>query len=193
MAWGPGQGRPEWLPSTPNGGQRRVKRVPVYPKALTARGSKSGRVRGNSLMASSFLIVRVAGRMWALALRSVVETLRIPRLSEEGGAGVPALMGTAVARGELCAVLDLGVLLGFGEGGARSRAVLTRLASGCVLLAVDEVLGVRSLEADALTTLALPGGIEQRTGRFDIGFAQLVEAGGLVDEASLRTALEGHL
>ena len=139
-------------------------------------------------MASSFLIVRVAGRLWALALTSVVETLRTPRLSAGTQAGVPALMGTAVARGELCAVLDLGMLLGFAEAGPRSRAVLTRLAGGHVLLAVDEVLGVQSLEPAALTTLALPGGVEQRTGRFDIGFAQLVEAGGLIDEASLRVA-----
>ena len=156
------------------------------------------------MAAAPYVIVRARGRLCALPVAEVVETLRPPVLVVENG-GVRGLVGTAMLRGEPVAVLDLGELLGFAEdeGGAPGRAVVVRVAgrlggqSGseeaqCSLFLVDEVVGVRALEQEQLQRIALPGGGELAMGRFDEGFARLIEAGGLVDQAlAARVAGQG--
>ncbi len=136
-------------------------------------------------MASSYLIVRVQGRLCALPVAQVVETLRTPVLAREQST-VAGWMGTTMLRGQLVAVLDLGALLGFGDAQpqALARAVSLRLGESCALFAVQDVVGVQPLEESRLQTLALPGGAERRMGRFDYNFAQVIEAGGLLSEAA---------
>ena len=132
-------------------------------------------------MGLPYLMVRVRERLCALPLEAGMEMMRPPVLHAAEGE-VPGLLGMTVVRGELTAVLDLGVLLGFGAV-AGGRMVTLPVGGRCVGLVVDEVLGVREVEPGSLEAIALPGGTEQRMGRFDEEFARVVEAGGLVPEA----------
>ena len=145
-------------------------------------------------MAAPFLIVRARGRLCALAVAQVVETMRVPALAMErlraDGSDVPGWLGATTVRGELAAVLDLAVLLGFAVSLAASqftpgRAVAVRLGGRAVLLAVDEVIGVKTLADGQLERLALPGGQELALGGFDAEFARLLDAGGLLDPQTL--------
>ena len=52
--------------------------------------------------------------------------------------------------------------------------------SRCFALAVDAVPGLRRVEPDSLQAIALPGGAQQQWGTFDGGFAQLINAAGLL-------------
>jgi chemotaxis signal transduction protein len=163
-------------------------------------------------MAFPYLIVRARGRLCALPVEQVVETLRLPGLLPEASE-VKGWMGTTMLRGELVAVLELGALLGFAEPDAASlpnsltapvaripaRAVAVRLGSGpavdsapphrpletCTLFAVDEVVGVQRLEPHDLQRIALPGGGELPMGRFDAGFLRLLDASGLLSASGL--------
>ena len=141
----------------------------------------------------SYLIVRVAGRLLALPVDHVAEVLRFPAL-EAGTAGHAgaALLGFATLRGALVPVLGLGALLGFENNlldVTAARVVSARVDGLPVALVVDEVIGVRSVDAASLQAISLPGGAEQVWGTFDAGFAQMIEAGGLVP-GELWTALQ---
>ena len=155
-------------------------------------------------MARPYLIVRVRGRLCALPVAQVAETLRLPPMPAEttGIAHVPGWIGTTMLRGELVAVLDLGALLGFHAEDVSStpgRAVAVRLAPDPqpapaeihTLFAVDEVIGVKPLEPEDLQHMALPGGGELPMGRFDSGFVRLLDASGLLDPASFAELFTG--
>jgi len=91
------------------------------------------------------LLLRAAGRACALPLGSVVETLR--PLPIQILAGAPFyISGVALVRGEPTPVIDLGVLLG-GAKQDPSRFVRLRLGERAAALAVDQILGVRTLDA----------------------------------------------
>ena len=138
---------------------------------------------------AGFLIVRVAGRLHGLPVAAVREVLRVLPLTGGFSAAVPGLLGMAQLRGELVPVLELAELLEIpapaGEEKSR-RLVRVELnqqgAARRVAFAVDAVLGVYRLSADRLETIALPGGARQQWGAFDAGFAQLLEAGGVLPE-----------
>jgi len=91
------------------------------------------------------LVVRAAGRLAALRLRDVIETLRPLPLAAAPGAP-PFVRGVAVVRGAAVPVVSLARLLG-GDDAPGTRWVALR---GSRALEVDEVLGFRELPAAAL-------------------------------------------
>jgi purine-binding chemotaxis protein CheW len=93
----------------------------------------------------------VRERCYAIALEHVVETMR--PLPIERVAGAPACVrGVAIVRGAPVPVLDVASLLGDAEAVApgieattSARFVTLKVAARRVALAVDRVIGVRSL------------------------------------------------
>ncbi|HEX2657301.1 MAG TPA: chemotaxis protein CheW [Polyangia bacterium] len=95
------------------------------------------------------LICRVRDRLCALPLEHVVETMR--PLPIETLASMPRfLRGLARARGNPLPVVDLGALLGGDTAARPTRFVMVRVDERRVLLAVEEVLGVRDLSLAAV-------------------------------------------
>jgi len=98
------------------------------------------------------LLIRAGNRKGALPLEDVIETLRplpVERLPD-----MPAFVsGLAILRGSPVPVVDLRVLLGAGGAEPSRRFVAVRLAGRPVVLAVDEVLGVRDMEPSAFQGL----------------------------------------
>jgi purine-binding chemotaxis protein CheW len=97
-----------------------------------------------TLTESSYFLLRSASRICALPLASVVEVFRpLPLRPVQGSP--PYVAGLAVIRGAAIPVVDLERLLG-GRGGAEpGRFVTLRVGSRSIALAVESVLGVRSL------------------------------------------------
>lgn len=97
------------------------------------------------------LVSRVCGRLCALPLEHVSETMR--PLPVDPVAGVPPpVRGVAIIRGAPVPVVDLAWLLAGGESHA-TRFVTLDVGTRRVALAVDAVLGVRPIPADALGEL----------------------------------------
>jgi purine-binding chemotaxis protein CheW len=90
----------------------------------------------------------------ALPIGHVIETTRPLPVEPIGGAsGALALVdGVAMIRGAAVPVVDARKLLGI-PGAVATRFVIVRAASRRVALAVDAVLDVRRIEADALQGL----------------------------------------
>ena len=86
-----------------------------------------------------------------MPLEHVVETMR--PLPIERIAGSPRLvLGLSVIRGSPIPVVDIGAL--FGEPEADPQRIVTARTGGRLVgLAVEEVIGVRSIEADTLDDL----------------------------------------
>ena len=128
------------------------------------------------------LVCRVRGKLCALPLRHVTETMR--PLSIEVVAGAPHfVLGLAVIRGAPVPVVDAARLLG--EADAPSgRWVALNADSRPVALAVGSVLGVWPLPVGARH--ALPPLLKD-AGR------DLISELGLLDEALLRVLQGGHL
>jgi len=99
------------------------------------------------------LICRVQAWRCAIALAEVVETLR--PLPVEAVAGAPFFMrGLALVRGLALPVIDAARLLdGVEAASPPRRFVVLRTGDRRVVLAVDEVLGVRAVPKDALHPL----------------------------------------
>lgn len=92
------------------------------------------------------LIVRAAGQLCALSLRSVVETMRPMPLRPLPGLP-PFVMGASIIRGQLTPVIDASRLLGV-EGATSTRLVTLAVESQrTVALAVEAVVGVKVLGA----------------------------------------------
>jgi purine-binding chemotaxis protein CheW len=89
------------------------------------------------------LLVRVSGRLCALPLPHVVETMRALPLDAFPGAP-PFVRGVAMVRGIPTPVVEVARLLGSGEGPG-ARWVTVSAGGHQVALAVDFVLGVRAL------------------------------------------------
>src|SRR5436853_466591 len=97
------------------------------------------------------LFCRVNTRLCALPLESIVETTR--PLPCEPVAGTPAfVLGLSVIRGVAVPVVDAGQLLS-GQRSAPSRFVVLKVGDRRVALAVEAVVGVRSVGALALQDL----------------------------------------
>lgn len=118
---------------------------------LSGVGAPLHRLRGGFLAALHFLICRVGTRACGLPMAHVREVMR--RSAVERVQPAPAFMlGVALIRGENVPVVDAGVLL-TGKAGEGARFVVLRVAERSVALAVDEVFGVRGIEASQLGAL----------------------------------------
>jgi len=95
--------------------------------------------------APDVLLVRIDVRLAALPLRDVVEVSRPLPLHPVAGAP-PYVAGVAILRGAPAAVVDLRVLLGHPDPGPATRWVTARLDGRPVALAVDGVVGTRTLD-----------------------------------------------
>src|SRR5690349_18034720 len=114
---------------------------------MNARLMADGPVAATS-SSDAWLVCRVADRLLAIGPADVVETFRPLPLRALSGVpgGVP---GVSEMRGAVVPVIDVESLLGV-RAAAPARWVTIRLAGRTVALAVDEVLGVRALEAATL-------------------------------------------
>ena len=103
-------------------------------------------------------MLRVRGRLCALPLEHVVETMR-PQPVSSVAEPPPCVAGVAVIRSAAVPVVDVGRLLDPSarvEPGSAQRAlrfVTVRTGDRTVALAVDEVVGIRTLTTDALRDL----------------------------------------
>jgi purine-binding chemotaxis protein CheW len=106
--------------------------------------------RAAEINSASWLLCR-AGRLLALPLESVVETMRL--LPVEPLPGTPRFVaGLCVIRGKPVPVIDAELLFG-GRDTRAGRLVTMMIGDRLVALAVQDVLGVRLIDADALSEL----------------------------------------
>jgi purine-binding chemotaxis protein CheW len=103
------------------------------------------------------LVFRVQGRLGALPLAQVIETMRPLPIEPLAGA-VAFVRGLSVIRGVPVPVVDGACLLGGAAAGAGSdltgsRFVTLRAGSRVVALVVDALLGVRALPGGSLREL----------------------------------------
>lgn len=98
-----------------------------------------------------WLLCRVGSRLCALPLENVVETLRL--LPVAPVADAPRfVLGLCIVRGSPVPVVDLRALLA--EPEARPRRMVTLKVGGeTVVIAVEDVLGVRSIGLDEIDRL----------------------------------------
>ena len=112
------------------------------------------------------LVFRARHHLCALPLGHVVETMR-PLATEPLGAAPPYVLGLAVVRGGAVPVVEVARLLRLGAAprdaerpgrdepatGARFVGVRAGSRGGCARLAVDAVVGIRTIAAAALEAL----------------------------------------
>ena len=130
------------------------------------------------------LICRVHGRLCALPLHDVIETMR--PLPMQVVAGAPHFVrGLAVIRGEPVPVVDAARLLGEEDASASlERWITLTVGPRRVALAVEGVLGVRRLPADGRHALPpLLGDVSR----------DLLSELGLLDESLLLVLQGGRL
>ncbi len=128
-----------------------------------------------------------SGRRCAVPIGHVAEVMRPLRI--EPLARLPSYaLGVSIIRGAPTPVLDLGLLLGAGPAQA-TRFITLRVGARTVALAVDAVVGVRHLSADALATLPpMLGGagdeVIANLGTLDAELLVVLRAGHLLPEAA---------
>ena len=94
------------------------------------------------------LLCRVGTRLCALPLECVIEMTR--PLTIDAVAGAPEfVLGLSIVRGSAVPIVDAGQLLG-GKRSSPTRVVMLRVGERRVGLAVDEVIGVRSVDGGSL-------------------------------------------
>jgi purine-binding chemotaxis protein CheW len=97
------------------------------------------------------LLCRVSARLCALPLEHVVETMR-PLPVEFVGGAPEFVSGLSIVRGVPLPVVDSASLLGE-KGSPPTRFVIVKSGNHLVVLAVDEILGLRAIPADSLHEL----------------------------------------
>jgi purine-binding chemotaxis protein CheW len=102
-------------------------------------------------VADVWLICRVQTRLCALPLDHVIETLR-PLPVEPVAGAPPFVLGLTVIRGVPLPVVDVARLLG-ADGAKTERFVTAMAGNRRVVLAVDHVLGVRTVAPQSLHAL----------------------------------------
>jgi len=138
------------------------------------------------------VICRVDDRLCALPIDQVIETLRpLPIESMSGGKVV--VLGLSVIRGSPTPVVDLAAVLGCVRAGEQAAAptgrfVVVRAGDRRVALAVDEVMGVRTIDPASLRALPpLLRGASATTlsaiGTLDEQFLLVLRSAGLVVDA----------
>ena len=131
----------------------------------------------------SHLVVRARSSLGAIRLADAVEIFR--PLPATPLAGPPFLLGLAVVRGAPTPVVDLGALLGSADERATAFFVAVRAGSRRVALAVEGVLGIRSLERallEPLPPLARSGGAPEAVGALDRELIVVLSAARLLPE-----------
>lgn len=118
--------------------------APATLEITAAHGSKDAQ-------ASPWLVCRVGALLCALPLEHVVEVMRLLPIETVAGA-VPPVRGLSLIRGAPVPVVDAGALIG--ESAARAERLVTiRIGERCVALAVESVVGIRPIAAQALQRL----------------------------------------
>jgi purine-binding chemotaxis protein CheW len=97
------------------------------------------------------VVCRAGGRLCALEVDAVAETMR-PLPLHKVPSSADFVLGMAIVREVPTLVLDAGRLLG-DRPSTLGRFVTVRVGARFVALAVDEVIGVRALPADAMAQL----------------------------------------
>jgi purine-binding chemotaxis protein CheW len=98
------------------------------------------------------LLARAGDRLCGFPIEHVIETMR-PLPVEPAGDAPAFVRGLAVVRGEPVPVVNLRQLLGDTAPRDAARYVLVRVNDRRAALAVDDVVGIRELNASALTDL----------------------------------------
>jgi purine-binding chemotaxis protein CheW len=142
---------------------------------------------GEKLTSLHCLICRVGGRDCALPIEHVREVMRrcpVERVELASRFSV----GLALIRGESVPVVDAGMLLG-GKPCGGARFVVLRVAERRVALAVDEVVGARSIELGELERLPplLAGAAEmvRAMAVLDGRLVEVLESGRLISAAGI--------
>jgi len=98
---------------------------------------------------ASYLICSSAGRLWAIPVEHVVETMR-PLPLEPMGEMPPFVLGISIVRGAAVPVVHLARLADPANAAPANRYVTLRLGAGRLAgLAVESVIGVRELAVAA--------------------------------------------
>jgi len=109
---------------------------------------------GNSADAAtraSWLLCRAGTILSALPIEHVIEIMRV--LPLERLAGTPrCVIGVSVIRGAPVPVVDVGLIIG-GAITPSTRLIAIRAATRTIALAVDEVIGITGIAADAFGQL----------------------------------------
>lgn len=103
---------------------------------------------------NSFLICRSASRLCAFRLQDVAETMR-PLPVDAIPAMPDFLLGVALIRGAVVPVVDVAKLVGGVTGARPERFVTVNVGERRVTFAVQNVLGVRELNALAMAEIPL--------------------------------------
>ena len=138
------------------------------------------------------LVCRVGGRLCAIPLQNVVETMR-PLPAAPVADAPPFVLGLALIRGAPMPVVDLGSLLS-GQLTSPGRLVTIRLGDQRrVALAVDQVIGVRPIPSRALEPLpplvnAAAGEVVDAVGALDAELLLVLRETLLIPDQALGTA-----
>ncbi len=98
------------------------------------------------------LLCRIRSHLCVLPLKYVAETMR--PMPVTGLAGLPSFVrGMSVIRGTAVPVVDAGILLGSNEPPEPTRFIALKIDDKRVALAVEQVIGIRGLDAIALQDL----------------------------------------
>jgi purine-binding chemotaxis protein CheW len=150
---------------------------------------------GQQHILAPFLVCRTAGRLCALPLHHIIETMR-PLPTRPLADGPSFQLGISTVRGEVLPVVHLGHLVTGETGALSTRFVSVRLDERRAVLAVDAVSGVRALPVDALSHAPTlldqidPTRIES-IARFDDALISLLRAMAIVSD-ELLALVEGE-
>ncbi len=136
----------------------------------------------------SALLCQVGSLVCGLPLEHILETLRPLALSPFEGMP-PFVTGLSVIRGMPIPVVDLGRLLSNERSEKRGRWVLARAQGRRVALAVEQVIGVRTLAAPLLSALPPLLGeasaeFVSRVGSLDARVLVMLESGRVLPEST---------
>jgi chemotaxis signal transduction protein len=126
------------------------------------------------------LVCRSAQLLYGLQLTHVTESMR-PQPLCAPDAAAPLALGVSVIRGQAMAIFDLALALGSERAGGEQRFVVLRFDQNPVAVAVEQVVGVRAFEPDALEALpslllALPDELIVALGRLDLRLLDVLGA-----------------
>jgi purine-binding chemotaxis protein CheW len=150
---------------------------------MSATGVSSGPV--TSAPPGSWLMCRIDDRFLAVPLIHVVETMRPLPLRPVPDVP-PFVLGVSVIRGTVVPVLDVGSVLGAPVGRV-SRLVTITLEDRLVALAVESVMGIRTLDDTTLIDIppllgALDRAVLSAIGTLDSGLLLVLGATRLLSD-----------
>jgi len=100
---------------------------------------------------TSWLLCRAGSHLHAIPLDQVIESMRVPPIDAISGAP-RYVLGLCIVRGSPVPVVDPGLLLG--DQPTRSQRLVTiRAGRRTIALAVEEVLGIRAIDAETSSQL----------------------------------------